>query len=58
MKRILLLLCFFIVFTALKSNAQVSCTNYIAWNSATVYFANDQITYNGNLYKAKWYTQN
>ena len=58
MKKFLLLFCFFILFAAFESNAQVSCTNLQTWNSATIYFANDQITFNGNLYKAKWYTQN
>lgn len=49
---LMLLLCKSSVF------AQLSCSGVSNWNSSLVYWANDQVSYNGNLYKAKWYTQN
>ncbi|KAI8080054.1 glycosyl hydrolases family 18-domain-containing protein [Halteromyces radiatus] len=33
------------------------CGSIKAWDSATVYVAGDQVTYNGKIWKAAWWTQ-
>lgn len=39
--------------------APVSGTcNYASWNSTTIYLANDTVSYNGVIYRAKYWTQN
>ncbi len=35
-----------------------NCTNLPAWNPSAIYLGGDQVTFNGNKYKAKWWTQN
>ncbi|KIY73425.1 carbohydrate-binding module family 5 protein [Cylindrobasidium torrendii FP15055 ss-10] len=35
-----------------------SCGGVSAWNSATVYVGGDQVSYNGRLWTAGWWTQN
>lgn len=34
-----------------------SCSGIAAWNSTAVYTAGNQVTYNGSLWQAKWWTQ-
>lgn len=35
-----------------------SCNGVSAWNSTTAYVGGNEVTYNGSLWKAKWWTQN
>jgi chitinase len=35
-----------------------SCTGIAAWNSTTAYVGGNQVTYNGDLWQAKWWTEN
>ena len=34
------------------------CNGVATWNATTIYLGGNQAAYNGNLYEAKWYTQN
>ena len=34
------------------------CTGIAAWNATTNYVPNDQVTFNGHLWKATWWSTN
>ena len=36
---------------------QISETQYPVWDSATVYLGSSMVSYNGKIYRAKWWTQ-
>jgi len=41
-----------------SGNSTGTCSGIAAWNATGIYTTGMQVTYNGKLYKAKWWTQN
>lgn len=50
-------LCLLFINVSIAQN-QSKCSDFLSWNSSKVYWANDRTIHNGDIYKAKWWTQN